>query len=75
MSQGSAKNSIFWDYDLNKADSSHPEVKTWRLNRQLQFGDFSGITKNDLKKYLPILNIDSSLKELLQNYLKSNPPN
>ncbi len=72
MPQNKAKNSIFWDYDLSNANLSDPKVKTWYLNRKLQFGDFSGITKKDLGKYLPILDIDASLKELLQNYLKSN---
>lgn len=61
---------IFWDYDLNKIDLKNPKIKLWYLNRKLQFGDFSGIKKSDLKKYLPDLTIDSSLKELLQNYLK-----
>lgn len=71
MPKTSSNNPIFWDYDLNKADFSDPKVKIWYLNRKLQFGDFSGITKKDLKKYLPSLDIDASLKELLQNYLKS----
>lgn len=63
---------IFWDYDLDKIDLSQPQAKIWYLNRKLQFGDLSGITKRDLKKYLPQLNINLSLKELLQNYLKIN---
>ena len=71
MPKTSSNNPIFWDYDLNKADFSDPKVKIWYLNRKLQFGDFSGITKKDLRKYLPSLDIDASLKELLQNYLKS----
>lgn len=64
--------SIFWDYDINKAKLSDPKVKSWYLTRKLQFGDFSGINKKDLKKYLPNLDINPFLKELLQNYLKSN---
>ncbi|MFH1565423.1 MAG: hypothetical protein ABIC82_06350 [bacterium] len=63
---------IFWDYNLDKIDLSQPQAKIWYLNRKLQFGDLSGITKRDLKKYLPQLNINLSLKELLQNYLKTN---
>lgn len=66
----SAKNQvIFWDYDLKKADLNNPNVKRWHLSRKLKFGDFSGVTKNDLKKYLPKLDIQISLKELLKNYL------
>lgn len=72
MRQDKSSKIIFWDYDLSKADLSNPKVKIWYLNRKLQFGDFSGITKIDLQRYLPELNINPSLKELLQNYLKSN---
>ncbi len=72
MTQNEAENSIFWDYDLSRANLSDPKTKIWYLNRKLQFGNFSGITKKDLKEYLPKLEIDHSLKELLQNYLKSN---
>lgn len=61
---------IFWDYDLSKMDFKDPKVKLWYLNRKLQFGDLSEIKKADLKKYLPKLIIDASLKELLQNYLR-----
>jgi hypothetical protein len=60
---------IFWDYDLRKADFKNPKIVLWYLNRKLRFGDFSGIKKSDLKKYLFRLEINSSLKELLQNYL------
>ncbi len=72
MLQNTAKKSIFWDYNTSKANFSDLKIKLWRLNRQLQFGDFSDITKKDLKKCLPLLDIDPSLKELLQNYLKLN---
>ena len=61
---------IFWDYDLRNANLKNPKIKLWYLSRKLQFGDFSGLKKSDLKKYLPKLSIDASLKELLQNYLK-----
>ena len=63
------KQAIFWDYNTKKMDLNNPLVKVWRLNRQLQFGNLSGIKKKDLKKYLPLLEINPSLKELLQNYL------
>ena len=63
---------VIWDYDLSQADLSRPKVKLWYLNRKLQFGDFSGISKNELKQYLPKLDITPSLKELLRNYLKFN---
>ena len=53
-------------------DLNNPKVKIWYLNRRLQFGDFLGLRKDDLKKYLPKLDINPSLKELLQNYLKTH---
>ena len=61
---------IFWDYDLSKMDLKKPAVLLWYLNRKLLFGDLSGIKKSDLKKYLPLLNINESLRELLANFLK-----
>jgi len=63
---------IFWDYDVEKIDLNNPKVKIWYLNRRLQFGDLLGLRKTDLKKYLPKLDINPSLRELLQNYLKTN---
>jgi len=60
---------IFWDYDLKKADLKNPKILLWYLNRKLKFGDLAGIKKVDLKKYFSKLEINSSLKELLQNYL------
>jgi len=65
------KDKIFWDYDVRKMDLTNPKVKIWYLSRKLRFGDISGLNKTDLKKYLPKLDINPSLKELLQNYLKS----
>lgn len=63
---------IFWDYDVKKMDLSNPKVKIWYLNRKLLFGDLSGLNRTDLRKYLPKLDFNPSLKELLQNYLKSH---
>lgn len=64
------KDKIFWDYDIDKMDFSDPEVRRWYLTRKLQFGDISGIERKDLEKYLPEIEINPSLKELLNNYLK-----
>ena len=55
---------IFWDYDLSRIDLSNPKAMIWYLNRKLKFGDLSGITKANLKKYLPKLDISRSLEEL-----------
>jgi len=72
MPNKKSNQTIFWDYNLNKSNLSDPKIKSWYLSRKLRFGDLSGIKKSDLKKYLSKLNINPSLKELLQNYLKSN---
>jgi len=61
---------IFWDYNVKKMDLSNPKAKIWYLNRKLRFGDLLGLKRTDLKKYLPELDINPSLKELLQNFLK-----
>jgi len=63
---------IFWDYDLQKIDLRDPETKKWYLRRKLGFGDFSNVRERDLKKYLPELQIDPSLKQLLSKYFKSD---
>jgi hypothetical protein len=63
---------IFWDYDLENIDLTDARIKIWFLSRKLRFGDLSGTTKKDLKKYLAKLNISPVLKELLRNYLKTN---
>jgi len=63
------RQAIFWDYNTEKMDLNNPSVKIWLLNRQLQFGNLSGIKKEDLRKYFTSLKIDSSFKELLRNYL------
>ena len=71
QASGIRKNkALFWDYDIKKADLENPKIAIWRLNRKLRFGDLSGVKKTDLKKFLRKLDISSSLKELLQNFLK-----
>ncbi len=69
MGKTTGNKAIFWDYNLKKMDLKNPDVKRWYLSRKLKFGDFSGITKKDLKKHLSKLDIQISLKELLKNYL------
>ena len=66
------KKAIFWDYDIKKVNLKNPKVKIWYLSRQFNFGCLPDISKNDLKKYLPKLQIDRSLKKLLTNYLKAD---
>lgn len=62
---------IFWDYDMNSIDLTDERIKVWFLSRKLNFGDFSGITKKDLRKYLSKFDISSTMKKLLKNYLNA----
>ncbi len=66
------KKAIFWDYNFKKPTLKNPKIKIWYLERKLNFGDLKDITKKDLKKHLPELKINPSLKNLLSHYLKSN---
>jgi hypothetical protein len=72
MRQSAKDKAIFWDYDINKMDLNNPEIRSWYLTRKLQFGSLSGLSRADLKKYLPKLKINSSLKELLGNFLREH---
>ncbi|NCP17003.1 hypothetical protein COU24_00790 [Candidatus Kuenenbacteria bacterium CG10_big_fil_rev_8_21_14_0_10_39_14] len=63
---------FIWDYNLKKSNVDNPTIKKWLLARQLFFGNLNGITLADLKKYLPNLDINRSLKELLTNFIKSH---
>ena len=60
---------IFWDYSFKNINLKKPAAKAWYLSRKLRFGDLSGISKKELKQYLPSLKISASLKELLANFL------
>lgn len=63
---------IFWDYNFKTIDLKNPKTMVWFLSRKIKFGDFSRITKKDLKKYLSKLEISDSFKQLLSNYVKAN---
>lgn len=59
-----------WDYDVKKLDLSKPEVLTWYLKRKIEYGDWEALDKKSLKKYLPKLEINPFLKEILRSFLK-----
>ena len=62
---------LIWDYDLKKTSLKQPEVLKWYLERQLMFGELTGLSAKTLKQLLPDLTIQPSLKELLHNYLSN----
>jgi len=72
MKLNAKEKGIFWDYDMRKIDLKKPAVLRWYLKRKLDFGDLSDLKKADLKKHLPGLDVDKSLKKLLLNFLKTN---
>jgi len=67
----SKQQSTIWDYDTSTMDLSNPETKIWYLTRKLNFGDFSDLKQQDIKHYLPQLNINPTLKQMLKRYLIS----
>jgi len=69
MKKAVKNQAIFWDYSLKAIDLKRPQAKAWFLSRKLKFSDLTGINKKELKKYLPQLKINASLKELLTNFL------
>jgi len=62
---------IIWDYDLDNINLKKEEIKIWYLNRKINYGDFLGITKKDLIKYLPKLKISPAMRKLLTNFIKT----
>lgn len=65
-----------WDYDISSIDLSRPAIAKWYLKRRIEYGDWSGLEYSLLKQYLPELDIDLTMKEILmefvENYEKGN---
>lgn len=59
-----------WEYDVSNLNLSDPEVLRWYLERKIQFGDWSALNKQILKKQLPYLKIDKYLKIILSDFLQ-----
>lgn len=60
------KNKKFiWDYDISAMNFSDPETIKWYLKRKIDFCDWKSIDLKTLRKYLPELNIDPTMKMLL----------
>ncbi len=57
-----------WDYDINNLDLSDPASAKWYLTRKINFGDWQSVNHRLLQKYLPQLDIDPTLKKMLQKY-------
>lgn len=61
-----------WDYDIKNLDLTDPKVLIWYLERKITYGDWESLDKKTLKKYLPELNINPYLKQILNNFFKKN---
>lgn len=59
-----------WDYDVKSLDLKKPEVLRWYLQRKIEYGDWEVLDRKTLKKYLPQLNINPYVKEILQDFLQ-----
>lgn len=64
-----------WDYRISQKDLKGTKLGKWLLTRQISVADWKQINLNRLKKYLPKLDIDRSLKEVLGRFIKSYDKN
>ena len=60
-----------WDYDIKSLDLSQPEIAKWYLKRRIDYADWKGLEYKLLKKYLPALDIDPTMKNLLADFIKT----
>lgn len=59
-----------WDYDVDQLDLEDPEVLKWYLKRKVEYGDWEAIDRDTLSKYLPELEINPYLKQILKGFLE-----
>lgn len=63
-----------WDYDLKKNWKPKTERQwLWYLERKINYDDFKGLKKAQVKKYFPKLarRLDPGKRRMLELYLKS----
>ena len=63
------KTPAVWDYDIRTADFSDPRVMRWYLSRRINWGDWKGLRKADIKNQLPHLAITKGMKRFLKRVL------
>lgn len=59
------KTQAIWDYDITTANFSDPWVMRWYLARRINWGDWKGLRKKDIKRHLPHLDINVGMKKFL----------
>ena len=57
-----------WDYDVKSINLQKTGVLRWYLARKINFGDWSAIKSELVKKHLDYLDIDPTLKKMLKKY-------
>ncbi|MFH1744685.1 MAG: hypothetical protein ABH881_00775 [bacterium] len=60
-----------WDYDVSSIDLSKSAIVKWYLKRRIDYCDWKGMEYHLLKKYLPKLDIDLTIKEILMEFVKN----
>lgn len=65
------KNKKFiWDYDISKMNLNDSDTMKWYLKRKIEFGDWESIDRKTLSQFLPELDLDFGMKNLLSIFLK-----
>ena len=59
------KTQAVWDYDIATANFGDPWVMRWYLSRRINWADWKGLRKADIKKHLKHLDISAGMKKLL----------
>ncbi len=57
-----------WDYDIKTLDLDIPAVLRWYLARKVSFGDFKSLDSDILEKNISKLDIDPTLKSMIEKY-------
>ena len=65
-----------WSTDIKRLQTDPEKFALWQLEQQLNFGLSEGekIDRTLLEKYLPILNIDQSTRNLMEFLLYDKKP-
>jgi len=65
-----------WSVDTSRLKKNPKKYSIWKLEQQLNFGLAKNekINKKTLKKYLPVLNIDSDTRNFIEYILYGKKP-
>lgn len=60
-----------WETDVKTINLSNPKVLKWYVERKIEVGDWRALDSSTLARMLGKLSIDTRLKELLQDFIKT----